>query len=196
MNEDLYNEILDLIETTAPDSVETLVEDAQNKYHVSKEVIINKIIELNNEGRLYFHQKNMPIPQNLSSYLFSFHSLWFWLVILLSVTTVLSIVLISEDNFPLVLIRYLLSSTFVFLLPGYCLIRTLYPLKEIDNIERVVLSIVMNLVIVPLVGFLLNFTSWGIRLVPVIATCIFLTLSLGLMGIIREHDYKKHVSQF
>ena len=54
----------------------------------------------------------------------------------------------------------------VLFLPGFTLIKTLFPTREIDNIERTALSIGMSLALVPLVGLLLNYTPWGIRLTP------------------------------
>jgi hypothetical protein len=39
----------------------------------------------------------------------------------------------------------------------------------IDGLERVALSFGISIVIVPLIGLVLHFTPWGIRLVPVIS---------------------------
>jgi uncharacterized membrane protein len=91
---------------------------------------------------------------------------------------------------PLVYIRYFLGSVFVLLLPGYSLIKTLFPTKEIDNIERTALSIGMSLALVPLVGLLLNYTPWGIRLTPITLSLLALTTLLTATAVIREHTKK------
>jgi uncharacterized membrane protein len=75
-------------------------------------------------------------------------------------------------------------------LPGYSLIKTLYPTREIDEIERIGLSIGSSIAMVPLVGFLLNFTPWGIRLEPLTLGILLLTVILSTMGLLREHQEK------
>ncbi len=47
--------------------------------------------------------------------------------------------------------------------------------RGIDGIERVALSIGLSIAVVPLLGLLLNFTPWGIRLVPVALTIAVVT---------------------
>ena len=50
--------------------------------------------------------------------------------------------------------------------------------KEIDDSERAALSIGMSLALVPLVGLLLNYTPWGIKLEPIlysVTSFIFIT---------------------
>ena len=91
---------------------------------------------------------------------------------------------------PYVYIRYVLGSIFVLLLPGYSLIKTLFPTREIDNIERTALSIGMSLALVPLVGLLLNYTPWGIRLTPVTLSLLALTTFLTITGLQREYTEK------
>lgn len=46
----------------------------------------------------------------------------------------------------------------------------------IDGIERVALSFGLSIAIVPLIGLILNFTPWGIRLVPVVTAVAGFTL--------------------
>ena len=47
----------------------------------------------------------------------------------------------------------------------------------IDGIERVALSFGLSIAVVPLIGLILNFTPWGIRLVPVVTAVAGFTLS-------------------
>lgn len=46
----------------------------------------------------------------------------------------------------------------------------------IDGIERVALSFGLSIAIVPLIGLVLNFTPWGIRLVPIMVAVSLFTL--------------------
>lgn len=74
---------------------------------------------------------------------------------------------------------------FVLFVPGYALIAALFPeagespvtdsdgdaeemsRSGIDGIERVALSFGLSIAVVPLIGLVLNFTPWGIRLAPI-----------------------------
>lgn len=47
----------------------------------------------------------------------------------------------------------------------------------IDGIERVALSFGLSIAVVPLIGLVLNFTPWGIRLVPIMVAVSAFTLS-------------------
>jgi uncharacterized membrane protein len=67
--------------------------------------------------------------------------------------------------------RQILGLVFVLFLPGYTATAALFPENEqIDIIERVALSFGLSIAIVPLIGLGLNFTPWGIRLDPILAS--------------------------
>lgn len=82
------------------------------------------------------------------------------------------------------------------LLPGYTFIKALFlthvPIKtsseNLDTIERVVLSIGMSLALVPIVGLLLNYTPWGIRLAPVTLSLLGLSVTFATVAMIREQS--------
>ena len=93
-------------------------------------------------------------------------------------------------------IRYLLGSIFILWLPGYTFIKALFPThvpiktssESLDTIERVVLSIGMSLALVPIVGLLLNYTPWGIRLAPVTLSLLGLSVTFATVAMIREQS--------
>ena len=56
----------------------------------------------------------------------------------------------------------------------------------IDGIERVALSFGLSIAIVPLIGLVLNFTPWGIRLVPIaVSVAGFTLICVGIAAIRR-----------
>jgi len=68
-------------------------------------------------------------------------------------------------------VRTVLGLIFILALPGYVATAALFPNREsIDAIERVALSIGLSIAIVPLAGLALNYTPFGIRLEPILAT--------------------------
>lgn len=77
-------------------------------------------------------------------------------------------------------VRVALGLAFVLFLPGYALVAALFPKNgEIDWIERVALSFGLSIAVVPLLGLALNYTPWGIRLEPVVATVLLFTLGMA-----------------
>jgi uncharacterized membrane protein len=105
----------------------------------------------------------------------------------LALSTLISVFLIPENAYPQVYIRYILGSIFVTFLPGYSLIKVLFPTKEINNIERTTLSIGASITLVPLIGLILNYTPWGIRIIPITLSLLLLTTILAISGLFREY---------
>jgi uncharacterized membrane protein len=79
----------------------------------------------------------------------------------------IALVVLFPDTFA----RKVLGLVFVLFLPGYAATAALFPENDqIDGIERVALSFGLSIAIVPLIGLALNFTPWGIRLDPILAS--------------------------
>lgn len=134
---------------------------------------------------------------SFTKYVFSENAVWYWTTIALTVATLIAVFVIPENAYPIVYIRNILGLIFIIWLPGYAFIKALFPTKvpiktsseSLDTIERVLLSIGMSLlVLVPIVGLLLNYTSWGIRLTPIVLSLLSLTIIFATVAIIREHE--------
>ncbi len=94
-------------------------------------------------------------------------------------TVVLLILLVLAPHNP---VRIVLGLPFVLFFPGYALIAALYPRHDdLDGIERLALSLGLSLAVVPLIGLVLNYTPWGIRLVPIVVS---LTLFVAVCALI------------
>jgi uncharacterized membrane protein len=48
----------------------------------------------------------------------------------------------------------------------------------------------MSLALTPIVGLILNYTPWGIRLTPIVLSLLALTIVFATAAIIREHKAK------
>ena len=91
-----------------------------------------------------------------------------------------AIYLTTTDALPL---RVVLALPLLLFIPGYCVIAALFPKDgDIDLIERFVLSFGLSMVIVPLIGLGLNFTSWGIRLEPILISVTLFTLVMVFLA--------------
>ncbi|AFV22734.1 hypothetical protein Mpsy_0523 [Methanolobus psychrophilus R15] len=106
------------------------------------------------------------------------------IIIALVAATVLSVLIPLLSASP---IRTVLGLPVVLFLPGYALIAALFPGKDdLDGIERVALSFGLSIAVVPLIGLGLNYTPWGIRLAPVLASISVFTLLMVLIAARRR----------
>jgi len=95
----------------------------------------------------------------------------------------IALVYLAPDN----VARQVLGLIFVLFLPGYVATAALFPENDqIDGIERVALSFGLSIAIVPLIGLALNFTPWGIRLDPILATVSGFIIGVSLVGWYRR----------
>lgn len=101
---------------------------------------------------------------------------------------VLALLLVALVLFlPDSLARQVLGLVFVLFLPGYAATAALFPENDqIDGIERVALSFGLSIAIVPLIGLALNFTPWGIRLDPILASVSAFIIGVSLVGWYRR----------
>jgi uncharacterized membrane protein len=84
-------------------------------------------------------------------------------LLLLNLLTILLILVVVFS--PSSIARIILGIPFVLFTPGYTLMLVLYPRKGgLDGVERVALSFGLSITVVPLVGLILNYTPWGIKL--------------------------------
>ena len=101
-----------------------------------------------------------------------------------TVATVLCIYLpLVNETF----LRVMFGIPMVLFVPGYALIAALFPAaKDLDGIERAALSFGLSIAIVPLIGLVLNYTPWGIRLDPIVASLCMVTVLLCMVAQYRR----------
>jgi uncharacterized membrane protein len=86
-----------------------------------------------------------------------------------------------------ILIKTAVALPLVLLIPGYLLIALLFPsARDLRGIERIVLSVVFSVAIVPMLVFILNFTPEGIVLDSVLTALSLLILLLVMLVVIRR----------
>jgi len=130
------------------------------------------------------------LPKTFPQYFLSIESLWFHILFVFVVSTILLALYVTKP--PLIYLRYVFGSLYVLYVPGAVLLEALYPRgEELEPLERLALSIGLSLALVPLVGLILNYTPWGIRLVPIIISLALLTLSLAIIALYRKYTYFK-----
>lgn len=128
-------------------------------------------------------------PTSYRGYLLSLYSAWFWLVAGALVSMALTFYVLPQRP-PVTWIRVGLGFLSSLYLPGFTFIEALYPKRdELEELERFALGVGLSLALTPLVGFVLNYTPWGIRLDPITAALSLLTIVLGFVGVYRKYQY-------
>jgi uncharacterized membrane protein len=79
-------------------------------------------------------------------------------------------------------LRIALGLPFALFFPGYALLSALFPRRDnLDSIERLALSFGLSIAIVPLIGLVLNYTPWGIKLYPIlISVSLFIIVTAAV----------------
>ena len=134
-------------------------------------------------------------PTSTVEYLTQPYSYWFWGTMAYLAVTIASIYVLPQYS-PFIYVRYVFGAVAVLYFPGYTLIEALYPKKEdLDSLERLALSIGLSLALVPLVGLLLNYTPWGIRLDPIVVSLSLLGVVLAFVAAVRKESYIRLASR-
>ena len=168
-------------------NVESVVSSLQHDLGYDKDRILSRLIELKDEKKLDLVEAK-PY-KSLFSYAFSPYSLWFWAALL---STIASLGLIFVTSGVVIYLRYLFGGLLILFLPGYSLLEMLYSKKgELDGLTRLALSIGLSLALVPLTGLILNYTPFGIRLIPVTVSLAMLVAILLSLALARKHSYYK-----
>jgi len=179
--------LLDAAKKNPSPSVKALVKEKAESLGVGRHEVARNLYELWKDGKLKL--VNPQPPSSLAQYARSFYSLWFWALSFLIVVTGSAIYLTPQTP-PYIYLRYAVGSLFVLYLPGFALIEALYPKRDdLEPLERLALSIGLSLALVPLVGLVLNYTPWGIRLDPIFISLAFLTIALATVAVARKFTY-------
>jgi uncharacterized membrane protein len=84
-------------------------------------------------------------------------------------------------------LRIVLGFPFLLFFPGYALLSALFPRRDdLDTVERIALSIGLSIAIVPIVGIILHFTPYGIRLSSILFSITGLVLLFSIVAIRRR----------
>jgi len=90
------------------------------------------------------------------------------------------------------MVRPVFGILFLLIVPGYLLTAALFPATDdIEWIERIALSFGLSIAVVPLIGLGLNYTPFGIRLIPIVIALSIFTCLMGLIAAYRRMSLPK-----
>ena len=178
--------ILQIIREKNPETIERLVELVRQEVDFSEKEILKRILSLQIEGKMRLKTTFFEV----SSYTLLSRTYWYWATLVFTGITVFLVFEVPENAYPVVYFRYFFGSIFVLLMPGYALIRMLYPARKLDNIERIGLSIGMSIALVCLDALLLNFSPWKITVFSLVLSLSLIITILATVAIIYEYQAK------
>jgi hypothetical protein len=183
---DLGNVVLETAKTLGQPTVSELI-NALVKQRGFKEKDATRAVYVEyKKGNLNLSDAHPPT--NLVSYFFNLENAWFWGITALVAVTAL--VVFTVNTSALLYVRYVLGGVFVLFIPGFLLISVLYARSdEMDTLEKVALSIGLSLAVVPLIGLVLNYTPWGIRLEPIMASLALFSEVMAVIWVVRRFRY-------
>ncbi len=147
--------------------------------------VVNEVYREYVSGKLDL--TDLSPPKTILNYLIRLdYSLWFWTIITL--TTLTNILTYITNYIPqLIPLRWVLGTLYVLFMPGYVLVEALYPTRGgLSPLERVALAVGLSLAITPLLGLILNYTPWGIRLTPILITISTYVIVISLLAAFRK----------
>jgi uncharacterized membrane protein len=106
------------------------------------------------------------------------------ILIAIIVVTLLLFPIVALTTGPL---RIALGLLFVIFFPGYTLLSALFPKRgDLSGVERIALSFGLSIAVSPLIGLILNYTPWGIRLYPILISITLFIIVTSAIGWYRQ----------
>jgi uncharacterized membrane protein len=128
----------------------------------------------------------------------TFKHVWYWLVMAFTVIVVVAIFAIPAGSYSLGFLRQILGALFILFLPGFAFTQLLHSTQpsllepwRSDKLVHIGLCLGLSIALVALTGLALNYTPWGIRLVPVTFSIAALTMISATLARICEHIFEK-----
>ena len=185
MDKDLHSPIRAAISRGKCTTVNQLVEAVSRETGLPKSRVAYEVYLMWKRGELSIEHEP---PENAVMFLASVDGVWYWITLAITLASLIVVMLVKGG--PLIPIRYLLGAISVLFMPGYSMVEALYPRgDEMAPLERLALSIGLSLAVVPLIGLMLNYTPWGIKLIPVVASNTALTIALLTAAALRKMRY-------
>ena len=107
--------------------------------------------------------------------------------ILLFINILAILLLIVISILPYEALRLIMGMPFLVFFPGYALIAACFPHKgAISSAERMAFAFGFSFAIVSFVGIILNYTSWSIRLYPILVSITVFIVTSSIIAWLRQ----------
>lgn len=194
MSSELTKNILFLISEKKPGSVKELSDLVKHTYNLTENEILTEILKMQSKGLIKLNNSEIE-PFRFREYLASSETIWFWIIIIVGAVVALLFFVNSETTYPLIYVRNVFGLLFILFLPGYALMRILFPINlavrasndQVHSIQRIALSIATSIVIVTVIGMLVYYSPWGLNLSIIVLSLLVITQIMATSALIREY---------
>jgi hypothetical protein len=195
--------IVQTLNEREPKSLAQLIDFVKQKIPASEEKILKAILNLESQGKIRLDKPALSVSGDLSTYIKTPQATWYWVTMGIAMVTMIAILLVPEDIYPLSYLRIALGIIFIFWLPGYTCTKALFPVmvpiqstsKSMDSIERLALGLGISIALAPIMGLILNYTPFGIRLASITISLLILTVVFANVGIFQEFNAKTTIKK-
>ena len=147
MSSELTENILFLISEKKPGSVKELSDLVKHTYNLTENEILTEILKMQSKGLIKLNNSEIE-PFRFREYLASSETIWFWIIIIVGAVVALLFFVNSETTYPLIYVRNVFGLLFILFLPGYALMRILFPINlavrasndQVHSIQRIALK--------------------------------------------------------
>jgi hypothetical protein len=198
--DELVSIIIKTINENKPQSVKELVAILRDSLNLEEGGILKAVLKLQAEGVIKL-ENQVYGSRSFIGYVKTVEAIWYWVTVAVAIVTAVMIFIISEAFYPWIYLRNAFGLAFILFLPGYAFVKAVFPIsmpievssRELETIERIVLSVGLSLALVPMVGLVLYYTPLGIGITPIVLSLLMLTLFLATIGAVREHKSKSRI---
>jgi uncharacterized membrane protein len=132
---------------------------------------------------------------SFTSYLNSRQAIWYWLIIIIEISTFALIFPLSGNIEALFYARNVLGLIFVLFLPGYALMRTpLYnnlfskkPERSLAWIEKIAFSIALSIVMVSMITLIIYYSPFDLNQISIFSSLFLFTSILSTFTVVSEY---------
>jgi hypothetical protein len=189
----IKNLIIETVKKEKPQTTKQLITLMHDTYTFPEEKILNAILELEKQNLLQLTKQQQPTPQTTRTNLFSQKTAWYWIAIAIAITAAVTVFVVPDGVYPLGYLRIVLGAIFVLFMPGFVLIRVLFPAKivthqNLDALDYAALSLGISIAIVAATGLLLNYLPWGLSLTSITISLLALTIIVATAAMLHERQ--------
>jgi hypothetical protein len=177
--------VIHILEQEKPKTMNRLIKKIQSKHSIEEKEIIQSILYLQEQGRIRVENIQVSLPSTIMEYFFSMERMWYWIVITVSLTNLFSTFLMLERTGLLLYFKYLVGIIFAFFLPGYTIIKIIFPERKTYDVEMIGLSISTSITLIILIGFFLSYSPWAINgyiMDSILSLCIIVVATIGVLN--------------
>jgi len=144
------------------------------------------IMQLASRGQAELYDE----PEHIGSFLQYLNgwerNVWYYATVTISLLTPVIAYAVPSSS-PLAFLRWGFGLLFVLFIPGYVTVEALLPATgPLRGLERYAVSVGVSLVLDMLIGLLLNYTPWGIGVIPVVVSLAGFSICTASVALVRK----------